>query len=81
MCQQHHEQDSARIHGHPYAALQAIDQAPEGVQQRAVYLCNAAACYLKKEMWQAAVEQCAAALSINDTYLKVGPTYGRCKLH
>jgi hypothetical protein len=46
-----------------------------------VYLCNAAACYLKKEMWQAAVEQCAAALSINDTYLKVGPTYGRCKLH
>jgi hypothetical protein len=52
--------------------LQAIDTAPEGAQQRAVYLCNAAACYLKKEMWQLAVEQCTAALSINDTYLKVG---------
>lgn len=49
---------------------QAIDTAPEGAQQRAVYLCNAAACYLKKEMWQLAVEQCTAALSINDTYLK-----------
>lgn len=51
--------------------MQAIDQAPEDAQQRAVYLCNAAACYLKKEMWQLAVEQCTAALTVNDTYLKV----------
>lgn len=50
------------------------------MQQRAVYLCNAAACYLKKEMWQAAVEQCAAALSINDSYLKVREANWQCEL-
>lgn len=59
----------------PARALQAIDTAPEDAQQHAVYLCNAAACYLKKEMWQLAVEQCTAALSINDTYLKVGTAH------
>lgn len=51
--------------------MQAIDQAPENAQQRAVYLCNAAACYLKKEMWQLAAEQCTQALKLNEIYLKV----------
>lgn len=37
-----------------------------------MYLCNAAACYIKKEMWQLAAEQCTQALKINDTYIKVG---------
>jgi hypothetical protein len=58
--------------------MQAIDQAPEDAQQRAVYLCNAAACYLKKEMWQLAVEQSTAALTINDAYLKVRPVLAWC---
>lgn len=49
---------------------QAIDQAPEDAQERAVYLCNAAACYLKKQDWQLACEQCSAALKINGSYLK-----------
>jgi hypothetical protein len=52
--------------------LQAIDQAPEDAQERAVYFCNAAACYLKKQDWQLACEQCTAALKINGSYLKVG---------
>lgn len=51
--------------------LQAIDQAPEDAQERAVYLCNAAACYLKKQDWQLACEHCSAALKINGSYLKV----------
>eukprot|EP00879_Flechtneria_rotunda_P005209 GHRR01005491.1.p1 GENE.GHRR01005491.1~~GHRR01005491.1.p1 ORF type:complete len:241 (+),score=82.59 GHRR01005491.1:199-921(+) len=49
---------------------QAIDQAPQGAQERAVYFCNAAACYLKKQMWQLAVEQCTQALKVNDAYFK-----------
>lgn len=61
---------------HLHACMQAIDQAPEDAQQRAVYLCNAAACYLKKEMWQLAVEQCTKALTINDSYVKV--CFGGC---
>lgn len=57
-----------------YGCVQAIDQAPEDAQQRAVYLCNAAACYIKKEMWQLAAEQCTQALKIDDAYLKVRMT-------
>jgi formylmethanofuran dehydrogenase subunit D len=54
-----------------HCCLQAIDQAPEDAQERAVYFCNAAACYLKKQDWQLACEQCTAALKINGSYLKV----------
>jgi len=57
--------------------MQAIDQAPEDAQQRAVYLCNAAACYLKKEMWQLAAEQCTQALKLNENYLKVSSSLCR----
>ncbi|KAF8056473.1 Ttc1 [Scenedesmus sp. PABB004] len=49
---------------------QAVDAAPEGAAERAVYHCNAAAAYLKKQAWQDAVEQCTAALKINATYIK-----------
>lgn len=54
-----------------FSVPQAIDQAPEDAQERAVYFCNAAACYLKKEMWQLAVDQCSQALKLNNSYLKV----------
>jgi len=50
---------------------QAIDHAPEDAQERAVYYCNAAACYLKQQAWQLAVEQCTQALKLNNSYLKV----------
>lgn len=61
-------------------SLQAIDQVPEDAQERAVYLCNAAACYLKKQDWQLACEQCTAALKINGSYLKVRDRLARMLL-
>eukprot|EP00775_Hariotina_reticulata_P008633 gene8633-8814_t len=49
---------------------QAIDHAPEDAQEKAVYFSNAAACYLKQQAWQLAVEQCTQALKLNNSYLK-----------
>ncbi|KAF6266432.1 hypothetical protein COO60DRAFT_1697389 [Scenedesmus sp. NREL 46B-D3] len=67
-------EEAQEAHGEYDEALQlywqAIDQVPEDAQERAVYLCNAAACYLKKQDWQLACEQCTAALKINGSYLK-----------
>jgi len=48
----------------------AIDIAPQDYADRAVYLCNRAACFLKKASHEAVIADCTAALQLAPRYTK-----------
>ena len=53
---------------HKYS--EALAAAPDTSVERAVFLANMAACYLKLEQYQEAANNCTAALELDKNYMK-----------
>ncbi|KAJ1638154.1 hypothetical protein T492DRAFT_947048 [Pavlovales sp. CCMP2436] len=52
------------------AYTEALMWAPSDAEERAVYFCNRAACFLKMEQWETAEGDCTAALEVQPRYVK-----------